>query len=139
MISLSFLILFSISVNADNPGHHHKHGKIEASAFKAIPELSLEVYPDAVKGWNIRLVTKNFRFAPENVNKKPVPGEGHAHLYVDGKKVARLYSPWFHLKPQSPGPHTIRVTLNANNHSDLAIHGKPIEAVKKIVQVKSGK
>jgi hypothetical protein len=89
---------------------------------------------DSVGGWNIHLRTKNFRFAPENVNGHPVPGEGHAHLYVDGEKVARLNGPWFHLGSLSPGRHTIQVTLNANNHASLVLHGEPVAVTEEIMQ-----
>ena len=114
--------------------HKHKHDQIEISSHSEKPAVSLEVARDAVGGWNIYLKVKNFRFAPENVNGSPVPGEGHAHLYVDGEKVARLYGPWFHLGSLSSGRHTISVTLNANNHASLVLNGTPVEASAEIVQ-----
>ena len=85
-------------------------------------------------GWNIHVTTKNFRFSPENINKEPIEGEGHAHLYVDGKKISRLYNAWFHLSNLSPGSHTLRVTLNANNHAELVLNGKNIEYSKEVIQ-----
>ena len=36
-------------------------------------------------------------FAPENVNQADVDGQGHAHIYVDGEKVSRVYGERFHL------------------------------------------
>ena len=55
------------------------------------------------------------------------PGEGHAHLYVDDRKIARLYAPWFHLDSLPPGTHTLRVELNSNDHRPLTHRGKIIE------------
>lgn len=139
MSSLVFLLLMptvTMSASGDRAGHAHKngHGQVEVSSFTAIPSLSLEVSRDAFAGWNIHLVIKNFRFTPEHVNENPIAGEGHAHLHVDGKKIARMYGAWFHLGNLSPGPHSIRVTLNANNHAELVLHGKPIAVSKEIVQ-----
>jgi len=55
-----------------------------------------------------------------------VPSEGHAHLYIDGKKVTRLYGEWYHIPSLSPGTHKITVTLNANSHEDLMVKGKVV-------------
>ena len=139
-----FVVLWSVATVADavekqhhsHKHHHHHHGeRIEVSDFSAaIPYLSLHVTKDVMEGWNIQLITKNFRFAPENANKRSISGEGHAHLFVDGKKVARLYSEWYHLDDLAPGPHVIRVTLNANNHADLVLQGQVIEASQAIFQ-----
>ena len=114
--------------------HKHGHNPVEVSSLPEIPGVSLDVMRDAVVGWNIHLKTENFRFTPESVNGQLIPGEGHAHLYVDGKKLSRLYGAWHHLGKLSPGRHTIRVTLNANNHSDLVLHGEPVAASVEVVQ-----
>jgi len=123
-----------VTATESGHSHEHKHDQVELSSLPEKPGVSLNVTRDAVGGWNIFLETKNFRFAPENVNGQPVPGEGHAHLYVDGKKVARLYGSWFHLGNLSSGRHTIQVTLNANNHASFVLHGEPITATKEVVQ-----
>lgn len=60
--------------------------------------------------------------------------EGHAHLFIDGKKIGRVYSNWYHINPLRQGSHTIRVTLNANDHSELALIDKPLDATLTIVQ-----
>jgi hypothetical protein len=62
------------------------------------------------------------------------PGEGHAHLYIDNVKRARLYGTWFHLEDLEPGKHIIRVTLNANNHSALIAKQRLVEASIRIIQ-----
>lgn len=85
--------------------------------------------PDAKSGFNVE--TTNWTWAPENVNAAALPNQGHAHLYVDGVKVARLYGPWYHLDGLAPGPHDITVTLNANNHAEYAAdeHHKLVSTV----------
>jgi hypothetical protein len=121
---------------------HHQHGAGETHSHKTlailpgqpIPTVNLEVKPDVMSGWNLQVKVTNFAFAPERVNTKGIATEGHAHLYVDGKKVTRLYGPWYYLGSLSPGQHTITVTLNGNGHEDLIYNGKPIQATQ-VIQV----
>lgn len=120
----------------DNADHNHAadHGAMEGHSHEpilltdsaTIPSVTLEVLPDAVGGWNVQVITTNFRFAPDHVNQEHILGEGHAHLYVNGEKVARLYGDWYHLDALPVGTHEIRVTLNANNHAELMVAGEII-------------
>jgi len=64
--------------------HHHNHRTIEVAGDAAIPRVDLVIHKDARSGRNLEIVTENFRFSPEHG-----AGEGHAHLYIDGKKIAR--------------------------------------------------
>jgi len=114
--------------------HGHGHGKIDVSTFANQPTIALHVMQDAKSGWNIQIKTTHFEFAPGQVNKEHNEGQGHAHLYVDGEKVTRLYGHWYHLEELEPGAHTVRVTLNANNHADLVKDGETIEATFEILQ-----
>lgn len=103
------------------------HGAlIEAPAGTS---LLLRATPEGNGGVNLQILTRNFRFAPETVNGPHVPGEGHAHVYVDGVKVLRSYGPHAHLAGIVPGRTEIRVTLTANNHARLARDGVPLDAV----------
>jgi len=116
-------------------GSHHGHSKqIEIGDISHVPGLNIVAKPDSSSGWNIHVLVTNFRFAPENAGKKHVSGQGHAHLYVDGEKVARLYGPWFHLAPLSPGKHSLAVTLNANSHEEYSFKGTPISKQIEIVE-----
>lgn len=85
--------------------------------------LALHVSEDAMSGYNLEVVTTGFLFTPENVNGENVAGSGHAHLYVDGVKVTRLYTSWYHLKALAAGDHEIKVTLSNNDHSDMTFDG----------------
>ena len=109
-------------------GHDaHKHGKMEVPQGQTIPSVDVVVRKDAKKGWNLEAKVTNFQFAPEKVNTSPNPGEGHAHLFINGKKITRLYSSWYYIENLEPGENKIKVTLNANNHADWASSGKVIE------------
>lgn len=109
------------------PGTEHGHKKVEIPAGQAVPSVDLTVHPDAIKGVNLEVKLTNFRFAPEKVNQESKLTEGHAHLYVDGKKLTRLYSSWYYLADLEPGQHKITVSLNTNNHEDLVHQDKMIE------------
>ena len=106
-------------------GHHH-HGTLEIPSGQPIPSVDLVVSPDAMKGWNLELRVSNFRFAPEKINQESNYQEGHAHLYIDGKKITRLYGPWYYLSDLEPGQHEITITLNANGHEDFVWQGDAI-------------
>ena len=67
----------------------------------------------------------NFTFAPQNVDGEPVDGEGHAHLYVDDVKVARVYGEWFHLDSLPEDAQQVYVSLYANNHQPLTWTANP--------------
>ena len=100
----------------------HDHSKlVELGTGSTAPTLNFSLNKDGIGGWNLHISTTNFRFAPENVNSLNQPGEGHAHIYVQGKKLARIYSPWFHISRLPPGKVLITVTLNSNDHSTLSV------------------
>ena len=108
----------SLSDRIDQAGHQFRN--VDAATA---PEVEVELLEDPMGGWNLRVDTANFRWAPENVSTDAVPGEGHGHVFVDGKKVARLYGPWYHVSATSlsKGKHTVTVTLNANDHTAYAV------------------
>lgn len=54
--------------------------------------------------------------------------EGHAHIYLNGEKLTRVYSEWYYIPSLPPGEHTLTVGLNANGHEALMCNGEPIEA-----------
>lgn len=97
--------------------HHHK--SIELSDNDTIPTIKIMVSPDKIKGWNLEIQTSNFVFKPENVNQDSKINEGHGHLYINGKKVTRIYGNWYHIPELPKGKNEIKVTLNTNLHEDL--------------------
>src|SRR6056297_3062169 len=104
----------------------HSHSMFMVSADEA-PSVELVVSEDAKSGYNVTLLTENFEFAPEKVNTDNVVGEGHAHLYVDGEKVGRLYGPDFHYDGAFEGTKTFSATLNSNMHGEYAVDGDVID------------
>lgn len=113
--------------------HQHAHEKLkDVSGEGRAPALAISVTRDLLSGWNLELEVENFEFSPEQASHAHVPGKGHAHLYIDDRKIARLYGRWYHIADLPPGPHEIRVTLNANDHSTLAVGAKPVDAVTRL-------
>lgn len=116
------------TATAGGQAEHHDHSEMLVLAGDApVPAVDAAVTKDPVSGWNLHIETKNFRFAAEHASGEHVPGEGHAHLYVNGEKIARLYGPWAHVASLPEGRSTIRVTLNANDHRPLAVGSQPVE------------
>jgi hypothetical protein len=98
--------------------------------------VDVRAEPDAKAGVNLQVTTTGFTWAPRHASGRPVDGEGHAHVYVDGEKVGRMYGEWLHL-PLDPGRHKIEVSLNGNDHSDYLVDGAPVRA-RTAVMVKDG-
>lgn len=112
--------------HSHDSGYGHQHKQLEIPAGQRIPEVDLIVTPDAMNGWNLELKLSNFKLAPENVNQGASFQEGHAHLFINGEKITRLYGNWYFLGNLEPGTNEISVTLNANNHDDLVHNGEMI-------------
>ncbi|MEQ9643075.1 MAG: hypothetical protein RIM84_23845 [Alphaproteobacteria bacterium] len=140
-----FLVAAGNGITLDGHDHERDHGALRtATAAHAghaphgellslpsgpgAPTLAIAATPDAGSGWNLHVQTTNFRFAPTRASGPHVAGEGHAHVYVDGIKVARVYAPWLHIDDLPAGTHVVAVTLNANDHRALAVDGVPLRA-----------
>ncbi|SFR17985.1 hypothetical protein [Poseidonocella sedimentorum] len=113
---------------AQAPHASHDHGALIEVAPAGRPTLDLEIFPDPSNGWNLKLITENFTFAPQNASRANASGEGHAHVYANGVKLGRVYGNWVHLDGLPQGEVDITVSLNANDHSGLAVNGAPIAA-----------
>ncbi|WP_436792718.1 hypothetical protein [Actinospongicola halichondriae] len=105
--------------------HSHDEG-VEVGDLDDVPTLAITAEPDSIKGVNVQLETSGFTFAPEHASTEHVDGEGHAHIYVDGEKVGRVYEHAYYLGDVEAGEHEITVELNANSHSPLLVDGEKI-------------
>ncbi|WP_109466576.1 hypothetical protein [Albibacillus kandeliae] len=112
---------------AEGTGHSHSHDEMMEVSGPEAPTVDLEVAPDPASGWNLHIVTTHFRFAPEHAGQGDVPGEGHAHLYLNGEKIARIYGDWYHLAALPAGQNVLRVGLYSNSHKALAVNGAHLE------------
>ncbi|MFS4439129.1 hypothetical protein ACMA5I_13010 [Paracoccaceae bacterium GXU_MW_L88] len=111
---------------------HSHDNPVEVAADETAPAITLTAEKDAMEGWNLHLMPQNFRFTPENVNTDYAPGEGHAHIYVNGQKLMRVYSEWVHLGALPSGDLTITASLYSNDHRPIMVDGQPAEAQTQI-------
>lgn len=122
------VVAHDVKGHAAGAGHEHAHALLEVEAAGAPRIVELTVVEDAKGGFNLFLVTENFQFAPELASRDHAAGKGHAHIYVDGVKVARLYGSAYHLEGLKAGERRIEVTLNSNDHREYAVGGKKVAA-----------
>ena len=106
------------------------HGSADHGPMESTVPVEVEIAAewDSTGGLHISIETEGWRWAPEEVNGDNSPGAGHAHVYVDGEKVGRIYGSYHYLPSLEPGSHEVRVSLNANEHNELTWQGSPLEA-----------
>jgi hypothetical protein len=108
---------------ADDPVHTHSMAEMVEAVGPDVPGVVLTVTADPISGFNVHAAVTNLAWAPEKAGLDHLDGEGHAHVYVDGEKVARIYGEWYHLTGLTPGTHEVKVSLNANTHGAYAVDG----------------
>ncbi|MFT6022363.1 MAG: hypothetical protein ACI9PY_000472 [Ascidiaceihabitans sp.] len=130
---IGFLVAASNGVTLDGhdhaSGHNIQDGGHDHTAMQPIslasgagaPTLAATVVKDPMSGWNLQIIVTNFRFTPQSASLTHVDGEGHAHAYVNGEKIARVYGNWLHIETLPEGDVTIEVALNSNDHRPLAV------------------
>ena len=102
------------------------HPRYEIPAGRPVPSVMIHASEDKNGGWNVHLMTENFTFTPENSGQDDVAGEGHAHLFLNGKKVARVYGNWFHITLPK-GKNKLKANLTTNSHKDYYSNGQAVE------------
>jgi len=104
------------------------------------PEATLEIEKDPTGGFNVQVKTTNFLWRPEMASMQHVPGEGHAHVYLDGRKIMRIYNEWFHLNTYQfstrSGEQLLSIEFVGNDHAPYTIEGLPV-GVEQVVDVAS--
>ena len=88
-------------------------------------ELNWEDLPTK-NGAKLRLETNNFTFSRTDDDAAHVPNEGHAHVYLNGLKLGRLYSNTYQIGALLPGNYTLSVALNSNDHRPYVSDGGPV-------------
>jgi hypothetical protein len=106
---------------------HSAHQVFQVPENEPAPALTVRVFDDPVSGWNLQLVTENFTFAPYHAGLNHIPGEGHAHLYINDIKFTRILGPWYHLDRLPGGENTVRVALSTNDHQYYSVNDQIVE------------
>lgn len=112
LLSLTLLPFFSFPVQAAG----------EKGAAWAAPTPELDVIYH-VRGGKLFLEfhVNHFLIKKAERGKGKVYGEGHIHLYLDGKKVAAIDKPVYLLPHLPPGKHRVKVELAHHDHSTYGI------------------
>lgn len=126
LIAAVGIALFPIAANAHDMSETH-----EADSANP-PRIELAVSADPKAGYNVRIITENFTWAPEHASLEHVEREGHAHIYLADVKLGRVYGEWYHINPAdfhiAAGDQELVVTLNGNDHGAYTLNGEPIQA-----------
>ena len=124
-------------------GMDHSHMPAAVPPDAPVPALSLAIYRDAMSGFNLQLITEHFALTPPPQGQMDMAQlmalstdslsgyvEGHAHLYVNGVKIQRLYGNHVHLPASllQAGVNQITVTINNHGHMYWAVDGRQILA-----------
>lgn len=70
---------------------------------------------------HLQLTVQKFTFSIENMGKENKFGEGHVHLYIDGKKVAKIFEPQYVYSDLPKGNHQVTLELAHNNHESYGV------------------
>lgn len=132
LIGLTSLLMLATLM----PSYAHSSMEPHDWDGKSKPSIELKVVKDEMSGFNVQIKTKGFKWAPQNASKAHRAGEGHAHIYVDGVKIGRVYGSWYHLATAnlnlSNGTHIVKVDLNGNDHAPYMYKGKLLAATATI-------
>lgn len=142
VIGLALLIAACANPSAGEEGlatettvHDHDQEHLPAAATDGLREWIGSLPPVVTLALSDSLVlditAPGFTFTSANVID-PVPGEGHAHLYVDGDLVTMIYKPTYPLPRLEPGAHELTVTLSTNDHLEYSSGGKPIAGTTRV-------
>ena len=134
--SLIFTLMFfpamaNAQMDMDMPkGMQHGHIPVSLPKDSLTPKLTISLSPDSMSGYNLHLEIAQFQLESP-VNKGNAPKntvEGHAHIYINGEKIQRVYGSDVHIpgKHFKKGMNQINVTLNNHDHKAWQKDGKEI-------------
>ena len=126
---INFHVFGGDSIERGDSGDSHSHAPDTNQVISDDPvSVNIIAEADTHGGIDVRIEPEGFRFAPDLVDQEHTPGAGHAHIYLDGEKLGRVFESEYHIDAAPPGEHEIRVSLNTNDHSDLVFDGRKVEA-----------
>lgn len=123
---------FSFASQAGGTKEIHQHLAKDIGDH-LVPKIALSVFRDGMDGVNLHVDLAHYTLnAPDT--KLPIEAcsraqlQGHAHVFVNGEKVQRLYGQDMHI-PQvwlNEGVNQIAVSLNSHEHENWTTDDKPI-------------
>jgi hypothetical protein len=123
------------AADAAADGHDHEHSdvsRVREWDTSTVPDLDISVNVDEAGGHVLVVEAPGFTFTGADVFD-PVPGEGHAHLYVAGELMTMIYAPEFRLPRLDPGTYQLMVTLSTNDHLEYTVGGELLSTMTTLV------
>ncbi len=117
------------------------HGTIEVPSGAPLPGIKLSLFQDDMSGYNLQIKVKAFVIRPpipQKAKHYPIL-EGHAHLFINGVKIQRVYGEYVHLPAAlfNEGINTITVSLNNHKHATWTATAVEIQSTLTIDRRKS--
>ena len=98
----------------------------------AIPRLALRKEKVA-EGWRIHLDIENFEFTQSMELSEENPFSlGHAHLYLSGLKLARVFDDSIEIGQLAPGSYEVRIILVSADHRALMVDNEIVKGITTI-------
>lgn len=114
----------------DNGGGMSDHDMSQGVEVDPAPEISFASAPKVdAEGFEITVALEDFRFVRAADDAEHVSNEGHAHVYLNGLKLGRLYKDSYEIGALLPGNYVLRIALNSNDHRPYLADGKLLETV----------
>ncbi|WP_299669086.1 hypothetical protein [uncultured Ruegeria sp.] len=103
------------------------HNPANGIEISPSPTITLVREPDiSTDGFAVEISVKNFEFVLVEGSAPHVDGQGHAHIYLNGLKLGRLYEDSFEVGALTPGDYELTVALNSNDHRPYMSNGAHI-------------
>lgn len=117
-------------LNAGSDMTEMNHSRSRGVSVTPSPKLSVSA-PNGVSksGFDIKLEVEDFSFVLAPNDAQHIPNEGHAHVYLNGLKLGRLYNSAFTLGAVPANEYELRVTLNSNDHRPYLTEGSAVQEV----------
>lgn len=104
-------------INADGGPPRSVFLRLPANA--ADPTVAMELKPRDNGTWRLTIHTTGFTFTSICVTDAEAVPVGHAHVIVNGAKVASAFEPFMDIGPLPPGQHDVTVVLRGRDHRAL--------------------
>lgn len=122
------------------PSMDHSHIPVAVPSHVIPPRLSATLTRDVMSGYNLKLDIENYKMtAPPigvpmeelmipSINADTGFVEGHAHLYINGEKIQRVYGDSVHIPASyfKEGMNQLNITINNHAHMFWTFDDKKI-------------
>ena len=100
--------------------------------MEASPTPTIQIMPPTTPnadGFKVQLALDNIELVVAPDGAAHIDGQGHAHIYLNGLKLGRLYEDNFEIGSLQPGNYALRIGLNTNDHRPYVTSGQPVDTV----------